>query len=351
MLDKIKKGFINVSKNLYPNDYINLARIDKTLNILAFDENTIFLSEEEKKKLNSDKIENFDNMVVVFKLNDSWGIICNIPIKYYKEKKILCHELVLPDVVQRMLSNFHWYNSEANPVMLTHNKKIDLADFVKSNLCDFKYNNTDIELFIYTNEKADFLLDNFKDIQVYYIADGHHRLFTTSVYVEKKEIMACIYEMDQLRIETIPRKITGISQEKFDYFSEKIRKRFKIIENDKKLEKGEIRLTFNNDKLTFKLWNVEGDLFANNDIYRLNTQVISNIFRIFKDEEIEYISESQLKPELKLQKENILYIESSAMDKMEFIETVENDNIMPPKSTYFAPKFPSFLVFNYFKKD
>ena len=345
---KMEKAYINISENLYPNDYINLARIENDK--LAFNELTLFLSDEEKEKLNRDEIKKFENIVIIFKLENSWGILCNVPIKYYKRKKILCHELVLSDVIQRMLSNFHAYNTEANPVMLTHDKKLNLEEFVKNNKCEYSLEKGKINLFVYNGKRADEILNNLKDIELYYIADGHHRLFSTSLYSEKEEVMACVYEMEQLHIESIPRKIENISEEQFKKYKEKIENTFEVISNEKSLEKGEIRLNFNNEKLSFKLKNVKGDLFANNDIYRLNTQLISNIFRIFKDEEIKYLSESDLEKELKNPKINTVYIESSSMNKNEFMETVKDNNIMPPKSTYFKPKFPSFLVFNYFRK-
>ena len=345
---KMEKAYINISENLYPNDYINLARIENDK--LAFNELTLFLSDEEKEKLNKDEIKKFENVVIIFKLENSWGILCNVPIKYYKRKKILCHELVLSDVIQRMLSNFHAYNTEANPVMLTHDKKLNLEEFVKNNECEYSLEKEKINLFVYNGKRANEILNNLKDIELYYIADGHHRLFSTSLYSEKEEVMACVYEMEQLHIESIPRKIENISEEQFKKYKEKIENTFEIISNEKSLEKGEIRLNFNNENLSFKLKNVKGDLFANNDIYRLNTQLISNIFRIFKDEEIKYLSESDLEKELKNPQINTVYIESSSMNKNEFMETVKDNNIMPPKSTYFRPKFPSFLVFNYFRK-
>lgn len=345
---KIEKAYINISDNLYPNDYINLARIENDK--LAFNELTLFLTDDEKKKLNEDKIKKFENIVIIFNLDGSWGILCNVPIKYYQNKKILCHELVLSDVIQRMLSNFHAYNAEANPVMLTHNKKLELSEFVKNNLCDFCNQKGNIKLFIYSGKKADEILKSLKDIELFYIADGHHRLFSTSLYSEKDEVMACIYGMNELKIESIPRKIENISKEEFQKYKEKIKDTFEMLDNEKVLEKGEVRLNFNKEKLTFRLKNVDGDLFANNDIYRLNTQLISNIFRIFKDENIKYVSEKELEEELKSPKENVAYIETSCMDKDEFMATIKNNNIMPPKSTYFKPKFPSFLIFNYFRK-
>ena len=296
-LNKIKKAYVNISGNLYPNDYINLAKIKNSR--IAFDEETLFLTEEQKKLLNSENIREFNDIVIIFCLKNSWGIICNVPIKNYIDKKILSHELVLSDVIQRMISSFHLYNAEANPVMLTHNTKIDLYKFTQEYVCNFYQNNNDLELFVYSGENADKILSCLESIDYFYVADGHHRLYSTSLYTEKKYIMACIYNIDELN---------------------------------------------------FKLKNVEGDLFSNNDIYRLNTQLISNIFRVFREEEIIYLSLEELKKELLNNYEDSLYIITSSMKKDEFLNTVKSNNIMPPKSTYFRPKFPSFLIFNCFKE-
>jgi len=345
--EKLKSAYINISGNLYPSDYINLTRIidDK----ISFNEKTLFLDENIKESLNNDKIKKLENVVIIFNLEGSWGILCNTPIKYYRDKKILCHELVLSDVIQRMLNNFHFYNTEANPVMLTHNKKLNLKYFVEKNSPIYKLENEKINLFIYSNEKADEILSNLEDIEHFYIADGHHRLYTTSLLLKKETVMSCIYEIDEMKIEAIPRKIENISRKDFKKIKEKIEKKFMIIPNKESLEKGEVRLVYQNEVVSFKLLKVDGDLFNNNDIYRLNTQLLSDVFRIFKDEDIKFISLAELKKELEFPQEKTVYLETSSMLKEEFMKTIEQGNIMPPKSTYFRPKFPSFLVFNKFE--
>lgn len=346
---KIEKAYVNISKNLYPNDYINLARIEEEK--IAFNEKTLFLTEEEKERLNKDEIISYRDTVIIFKLEESWGILCEVPIKYYQKKRILCHELVLSDVIQRMLRNFHFYNAEANPVMLTHDKKLCLEAFVEENKKYKYYKKENIECFIYTGKEATEILSKLSDVDIFYIADGHHRLYSTSLYPDKDGVMACIYEIDQLKIESIPRRITNISNEEFKKIKSKILNDFEVLDCDKKLEKGEVKLTYEKEKIAFRLKNIDGDLFDNNDVYRLNTQVISDIFRIFNDEKIGYLSEKELKEELKNPMKNTVYLELSSMRKSEFMETVKNENIMPPKSTYFKPKFPSFLIFNYFRKE
>ncbi|WP_349763450.1 DUF1015 family protein [Fusobacterium sp. SYSU M8D902] len=346
-LKSLKTAYLNISGNFYPNDYINLARVED--NKIAFNDSTLFLNKELKEVLNQDKIKRFEDVVVIFKLENSWGVICNILIKDYKEKKILCHELVLSDVIQRMLSNFHNYNSEANPVILLHNKKLNLEEFVDKNKEEYKIEKEELKLYVYSQEKAKDIILKLEENEHFYIADGHHRLYSTSLYFEKETVMSCIYEMEEINIEAIPRKIENITQEKYLEIIEKIKNKFIMLDNTKKLEKGEVRLYYKKNILTFKLLEISGDLFSNNDIYRLNTQVISDIFRIFKDDGVKFLSIKELKKELLNQETNDIYLETAAMDKFEFMKTIENGNIMPPKSTYFKPKFPSFLVFNTFK--
>lgn len=346
--EKLKSAYINISGNFYPNDYINLTRIiDDKIN---FDEKTLFLDKAIKKSLNNDEIKKLEDIVIIFNLEGSWGILCNTPIKYYQEKKVLCHELVLADVIQRMLNNFHFYNTEANPVILTHNKKLFLEEFTKKNLPLYELVNSQIKLFVYSNKEAEEILKMLEDIEYFYIADGHHRLYSTSLFKKKKTVMSCIYEIDEMKIEAIPRKIKNISKDKFNEIKGKIKKKFILISNDKKLEKGEVRLRYQNEIISFKLLESEEDLFANNDIYRINTQLISDIFRIFKDEDIEFLSLNELEKEISSQTKEIVYLEISSMPKKEFIETINQGNIMPPKSTYFRPKFPSFLVFSKFEE-
>lgn len=54
------------------------------------------------------------------------------------------------------------------------------------------------------------------------------------------------------------------------------------ISNDQNLSKGKVNVTYQNESFVVKLKDMYEDLFWNNDIYRLNTQIISTNFSNFR---------------------------------------------------------------------
>lgn len=346
-LNPIKESYVNISGNVYDSDYINLAIIDN--NKINFGKNTLFLNEEEKSILNSQPIENNNNAVYIIKYMNSYGVIANLDIEEYNSNKIKCHELVLPDIVQGMISNYHFYNAETAPVCVVHSKKINLKDILDKNNFVKKYIYKDVELYLYQDEKAKEIIDNYKNIEEMYVADGHHRLYSTSMLGRKKDVLCCFYSLDEVEILPIHRVLNSISKKDFERAKNFISESFEVVENINTLSQGYVRLTKGEEILTIKLKDVEGDSFWNNDVYRLNTQIITTVFRIFDNSRIKYILGNDIEVyKKKLDNEDILF-ELSALEKEVFIELSGKNSILPPKTTCFTPKFPSFLIFKKYR--
>lgn len=144
----LKNSFINISNNLYDSDFINLAKINDSK--ICFDNDTLFLSKRSKDKLNSQIIERNNECIYVFKYCDSYGILADLPIEEYVSEKIKCHELVLPDVIQGMISNYHIYNSETAPVFIVHKEEIDYEKIIsdKKYKKDYHFDNIDLYVFL-----------------------------------------------------------------------------------------------------------------------------------------------------------------------------------------------------------
>ena len=85
-IDLLKNSFINISKNIYDSDFINLAKINDEK--ICFDDNTLFLSKSSKDKLNSQPIENNKECVYIFKYFNSYGVLADLPIEDYTSEKI-----------------------------------------------------------------------------------------------------------------------------------------------------------------------------------------------------------------------------------------------------------------------
>lgn len=342
-INRIDKSYINISGNIYHSEYINLANVKD--GSIKFDSNTLFLDEEDKAKLNSQSIESNDNCIYIFNYNGVWGIICDLPIKEYEDKNVRCHELVIPETIQGMLSNLHSYNCETAPSLLGHTGNIDYEKYINDKLYEKKYSFENIELFVVKGEYAEDIINNFKDVDYLYVADGHHRLYSTYLSKFKKSSLVCLISFNHLNILPIHRLIRGLSKEEIQKGISFIKDKFKIKEENNELLKGDIKITTNNETFITELVELNSDMFWNNDIYRLNTQIISQAFRIFDNSKITYLLPNEVEEARENIKDTDILIETYPTSNEEFLHYANNEYIMPPKSTCFLPKFPSFLVF------
>lgn len=346
-VEEIKQSYLNVSGKIYNSEFINLANIKD--NRIALDKRTLFLTEKEKDYLNSNSIEGFEDVIYIFKYKESYGIVCDVPISEYKEDKIKCHELVIPETIQGMLSNLHGYNCEAAPTLLAHRKKVDYEKYINNNKYSNKYIFPDLEIFVLDGENAKEIIEEFKEIDTFYVADGHHRLYTTSLSNFKNSVLSCVISFEYLDILPIHRILNNIDAQVFERGKEFIYSRFEVESADVPLSKGKIRITYNEESFVVNLIELNSDAFWNNDIYRLNTQIVSQAFRIFDTSKIKYVSHLEVSDgEFRLDHKDML-IETYPVGKDEFVECANNKCIMPPKSTWFSPKFPSFLIFKQYQ--
>lgn len=342
-INPIKDSYLNVSKNLYDSEFINLAKIKNGK--LNFEKKTLFLTDEEKQNLNLQTLMNFEDVIYIFEFNGIYGVICDIHVDDYRKGKIKCHELVIPETIQGMMSNYHGYNSETAPVLLGHEREIDYEYYINQGNYSYKYQVSDWVIYAFEKENCFQLCNDLKQIDKTYISDGHHRLYTSSILNFKDSVLSCLIEFKYLKIKPIHRIIPNVTLEVFEQARNFITSNFKVIDSNEKMKKGRVKMTYRGETIALEMINLDGDLFWNNDIYRLNTQIISQAFRIFDHSHIRYISHEQLAQNMLNLKDDEVLIETYRAKLDEFIECADKNAIMPPKSTWFAPKFPSFLIF------
>lgn len=345
-INLIKESYVNISKNIYNSDFINLANIKNEK--INFDENTLFLSKEEKEKLNKEKIQRNDECIYLFKYKGSYGLVANLDIQEYIDEKIKCHELVLPDTIQGMMANSYIYNTETAPVFIIHKEKIDLKEIIDEKKYSKEYNFNEILLYQYSNVEAKKILKLYENIEKMYVADGHHRLYTTSIMKNKKSVLSCFLSFCEVDILSINRVIKNIDKQAFEKAKRFMENMLEISKNGK-LSKGYVRVSYQNESFLVKLKDVNGDLFWNNDIFRLNTQIISTAFRILNFSNVEYILDYDMKEKMKVLEKDDVLLEPFSLSLEEFSSFSDNGCILPPKSTCFTPKFPSFLIFKKYR--
>ena len=154
--------------------------------------------------------------IYIFKYFDSYGILADLPIEEYISEKIKCHELVLPDVIQGMIANYHIYNSETAPSFIVHKEEIDYESIIEEKKYEKEYHFDNIDLYVYFRDEAKEILEKFLGIEQMYVADGHHRLYTSSMLKNKNTVFSCFLSFSQVKISPIHRVIKNIDATSFE---------------------------------------------------------------------------------------------------------------------------------------
>lgn len=347
-IEVIKKGFINTTGKIYDSEFLNLANISKDK--IHFDNRTLFLNEKEKNILNETSIESFDNSLIIMKNKNIYSLIGNLPIAEYNDDKVKSHELVIPEIVQGMISNYHGYNVETAPVMLLHKENINLQLFVNENKANRYFRLGELELYIYSGNLANKLKKKYANIDSVFIGDGHHRLYSTSLYKPKKSVLSMLISFDDIEIYPIHRELTLVSPEEYQKAFEFLKSKFTMnkINNETCLIPGKVQMEYKEEYYEVTLIPLSSDAFWNNDVYRLNTQILSQAFRIFDSQRMNFFFEN-VDIMNKRKSEDSVYFRLAPLGKKEFIETAEKGNVLPPKTTFMYPKSPSFLVMSMYK--
>lgn len=336
------KSYLNISGQVYDADFISLATINDDK--LAFDKQTVFLKQEEKEVLNQQEIKRFDQAVYLGKYRGVYSLVCDLDISWYNQGNIKIHELVLPDTVQGMVTNYYDYNAEASQVTLVHEHEIDYDHIISEIPSTYHYLIDEVEVYVYTQNQAKKVLEYFKDIHEVFVADGHHRIYSTSLSDIKKSNSVCLMNLADAEIKSIDRVLPHVSQEKFEKAIEILNtQEFKI--DTSPLEKGIIEMHYAGKEYSVHLKELENNTFKNNDIYRLNTQIVSLAFRVFNTSDLKYFVDCEEANQYLIENKDAVRFKSYPVHFSEFTEIVRDGKIMPPKSTFFYPKFPSFLIF------
>lgn len=353
-LKKLENSYINVSGKLYDSEFINLVQIRN--DEINFDERTLFLNQSMKDQLNTEPIEKNNSGVYIIDNNGVKGIICNLPISEYTNGHVKNHELVLPETIQGMLSNYHGYNAEAAPVMLITQQEIDFDSFIEKNIASKEYTVKDIHVYFYEGQEADELLAIFVQSSTLYVGDGHHRLYSTSLSGFKQNVLSYVVCLSDVTICPIHRQLPHVTDRQFESALDFLTDKFKVdhlgsYENMLKQPpvKDTVLMFRNQDVWRIHLIKLLSDGFWNNDIYRLNTQIIQQAFRLFDDRKVRYLSDDQC-VEAMTRSSKSVFFKVAPVDKNEFTTTANLGNVLPPKSTWMSPKSPSFLIMNKYQK-
>lgn len=352
-LNQLSNSYVNVSGTIYDSEFINLVQIKDDR--IGFDERTLFLNQTMKNKLNSETIEQHGKGVYIIDIAGRMGLICDLPISEYQRGAVKNHELVLPETIQGMLSNYRGYNAEAAPVMLIATKQFDFAGFVENHVPKAKYVIDTVKLYFYGGRDATALLKAAGSNEVLFVGDGHHRLYSTSLSGFKANVLSFVISLDQVDILPIHRQLPHLGDDQFESALRFLQKKFKVESIPEAQisavapSKNSVLMYHGDHAWRVNLITLLSDGFWNNDIYRLNTQIIQQAFRMFDERKLRYLSEDACIKAMQRSRHSVFF-KVAPMTKGEFTTSAGQGNILPPKSTWMSPKAPSLLVMSKYQK-
>ncbi len=365
-----------------PNSFLYVTRSE-----VALDKNTDIYSEEVYKKA-LENLQAFIKRDIIFKESKpcyyiysltmgnhtQTGLVCLSSIADYKNNLIKKHEHTRPIKENDRLQHIKFTKAHTGNVFLTYKNSTPIDDIIQK----WKTNKTPIYDFIsddqvkhtiwnINEEKVvQMITQLFKDnVPVSYIADGHHRAASAFKYYEMAEkeqlpnsafFLTTLFPANQLKILPYNRLVLTLNNLTVSEFIKKIEKDFLIEKMPKPVipeAKGIFGLYIKNN--WYRLI-IETSIFdQSNLVDQLDASILQNLIldKILdikdprSDKNIDFVG--GIRPI-----EDLINPVNNGVAKMAFtlfptsiqdmMELADNDQIMPPKSTWFEPKLRDGLL-------
>ncbi len=305
------------------------------------------------------------------------GLVAIYSVDEYVANRIRRHEFTRKDKEVDRTRHFDVCNAHTEPVFLTYRQRDDISrlidDFIEYNDATYDFRTEDDilhQLWVIDDAETIVALENlFKDVDLLYIADGHHRTASAAnVSLKRREenpdvpadaeqnfSMAVIFPDEDLYImdyNRLVKDLNGLSQDEFLGRLGEIYSIEKVEDAFHPKRKGEICMYLGGEwyALTAPESIFEGlDPVNRLDVSILQNNVLSPILGVDDPrtcERIDFVGGIRGLGELKRRVDDDDWAVAFAMfpTTMEELLTVADaEMIMPPKSTWFEPKLRSGL--------
>lgn len=287
------------------------------------------------------------------------GIVSCVSIEDYRNGVVRRHELTKEEKEQDRVAHMRATQANTSPVFLIYQPKLEIKQLVnewkKEN--DSLYHVETEDRVVHTVWKIDDasvirkLEREFVEIDRLYIADGHHRIAASAKVKEELGsafFLAGLFPADELKILEYDRVIHDLNGLSHSEFFRRLSRKFLIAECDE--------VTNPQDNYSFGMFYEKHWYHISlKQVYRTETTVVDqlnvsifqkyileeilDIHEIRKSTHVEYVGGVQHKKDLELRcgKNGIgFHLHPTRME--ELLTVADQDQIMPPKSTWFEPK-------------
>jgi len=320
-----------------------------------------------------------EKTLVVYRLRNDrrtfTGLLACTDIKDYLKGKIIRHELTLEEKEKKMARLVKERQAMIKPTMLTYPKVTAISDLLAQCIKDYpagyqlNYKETEHSFHFVTKEK-----DINKFVQLFethvpksYIADGHHRFATTAnLYKENNAHrfqLTGFFSADQLEIHEFNRIVETLNNYSPKGFKAELRKFFiiKKLQAPRKSEEPHEIIMHLNQKW-YALMLKESELIKISeaspseklDVSLLNRVVLHRVLgikNVRSDTRVKYLEGikglEEVRRKVSKSQHRVGFI-LHPIEMKEFMSVSDAGEILPPKSTFFAPRMRNGLIVHQF---
>ena len=305
------------------------------------------------------------------------GLVACASVEEYLNNTIKKHELTRPDKEQDRVNHINTLNAQTGPVFLTYKAQADIDEIINAYIDNEpEYDFTADDFIQHTfwvvddDQVTENIQNKFKDIEYLYIADGHHRSAAAARVWEMRKsngnhtgneeynyYLTVIFPDNQMKILDYNRVITDLSSLSESELIEKVKEKFNITVLGNQAEKPKSKHTFimyiNN--VWYHLEAKPGIFNESDPVERLDISILMNnllqpvlgIGDPRTDKRIDFVGGIRGLNELKKRVDSGEMAVAFGLFPIsieDLIAIADNDEIMPPKTTWFEPKLRSGLV-------
>lgn len=371
-----------VKGNRYSFLHVDKAEIDLDENIYLYDKKVYEKASENLKKMINDNVLIQDDKPVFYiyrlKMNgqSQTGLVVCTSIDEYLNGTIKRHELTRADKEQDRINHVDYCNANTGPIFLAYRGINDISDILyewaENNLAEYNFIAEDgIEHTVWVIDNDDIisnLIDNFKKIPNLYIADGHHRNASAvkvgqnrraekSNYTGDEEFnyyLSVLFDEKELRIFDYNRLVKDLNGLNESDFKSKLSQNFdltELAEMSKPEKRHEFSMYLNGKWYCLK---AKKEIICNDAVMELDVSILQNevlkpllgIEDARTDKRIDFVGGIRGLEELVRRVDSgemavAFALYPTAME--ELMNIADENQIMPPKSTWFEPKLRSGL--------
>ena len=302
------------------------------------------------------------------------GVICGASVEEYKSNKIKKHEATLTSREEMFTNYLDIVGLNAEPVLLCHEHSIDVEDLLKKIMNDrpeYEFTTADAikhELWVVQGETMTELQSGYATIPHSYIADGHHRSASSlrladrinergntendvhnyflSYFISEKELQI-------LPFNRICKDLNGLSSAAFLY---QLKNDFEVTSLSKAQAPDQLhQINCYLDGKWYALTSKDKILQGLSPVGEIDAEILTKhilspilgIHDLKTDKNIKFVSGEKGISPIEQEVDRGVYKVGFALYPVtvEQLKNVANaDSIMPPKSTWIAPKMRSGLT-------